>query len=98
MKVFANAGSRAGSGRRHPCMGTRILDLQQQRFAFPDTVSDVIHDAAQRPSGRQRSGIVDNSAARKTANVDKLSVTSRSTPSPSSIRILAPQDVRKLVP
>src|SRR4051812_17534749 len=38
-----------------------------------DTTSDVIHDAAQRPHGRQRSSIVDNSAADAKANVNKLS-------------------------
>jgi len=38
-----------------------------------DTLSDVIHDAAQRPAGRQRSSIVDNSAARTTTIVEKLS-------------------------
>ena len=38
-----------------------------------DTMPDVIHDAAQRPSGRRRSSIVDNSAARGTPVVEKLS-------------------------
>ena len=38
-----------------------------------DTVPDVIHDAAERPSGRRRSGIVDNSAAGAKPVVQKLS-------------------------
>jgi hypothetical protein len=42
----------------------------------PDTVPDVIHDAAQRPSGRERSGIVDNSAAVASMDVNKLLHTS----------------------
>src|SRR6476619_2851812 len=42
-----------------------------------DTVPDVIHDAAQRPPGRRRSGIVDNSAAGVESDVDKLSPTRR---------------------
>src|SRR6266542_3973898 len=40
----------------------------------PDTVPGVIHDAAQRPCGRRRSSIVDNSAERLMANVHKLSL------------------------
>src|SRR6266498_2661101 len=43
----------------------------------PDTVSDVIHDAAQRPCGRRRSGIVGNSAERSMAVVHKLSSAKR---------------------
>ena len=46
--------------------------------SISDTIPDVIHDAAQRPSGRQRSSIVDNSARRTTAVVDKLSLASKS--------------------
>jgi len=44
----------------------------------PDTVSDVIQDAAQRPSGRRRSSMVDNSAGRATAEVHDLSAACRS--------------------
>lgn len=40
---------------------------------MPDTVSDVIHDAAERPSGRKRSGVVDNSADSLSPIVHKLS-------------------------
>jgi hypothetical protein len=39
----------------------------------PDTVPDVIHDAAQRPNGRRRSSIVDNSAEKSSGVGDKLS-------------------------
>src|SRR6476620_1849931 len=40
---------------------------------IPDTVPEVIHDAAERPCGRRRSGIVDNSAGARRPVVNKLS-------------------------
>ena len=55
----------------------------------PDPVPDVIHDAAQRPSGRRRSGIVDNSAEKIPPDVHKLS------PGPSPIGVPAKKRTRK---
>jgi hypothetical protein len=70
----------------------------QQWLASPDTVSDVIHDAAQRPSGRKRSSIVDNSADGSPANVNNLSQADEMPTSPAKTRILPSAHADSIVP
>src|SRR5258706_6157932 len=64
----------------------------------PDTVSEVIHDAAQRPSGRRRSSIVDNSGANSHANVNNLAGASAMPTGPEKNRIVAPARAGLMVP
>jgi hypothetical protein len=65
---------------------------------YPDTVPDVIHDAAQRPPGRQRSSIVDNSAEKSPADVNKLSRVAAMNPPSAKTRILPPAHAGSSVP
>src|SRR5450432_1595985 len=60
------------------------------RLFPPDTIPDVIHDAAHRPSGRRRSGIVDNSAKRSSRIVTKLSTFAL--PKAQKVKVAVPEN------
>jgi len=71
-------------------MLTVPLDVFHDYLPTPDTVSDVIHDAAQRPSRRRRGSIVDNSAKNAIADVNKLSAAQSDDSSAAKVPNLSP--------